>query len=69
MKYIVTMKEVHSQEIVVDAASPAEAKIEATFALGDLTLIDLARDGDGDYANGSSYEYLLDKDAWEVREA
>jgi len=63
MKYIVTMKEVHSQEIVVDAASPAEAKIEATFALGDLTLIDLARDGDG------AYEYLLDKDAWEVREA
>ena len=56
MKYIVTMKEVHSQEIVVEAASPAEAESKA-------------RGGDGDYANGSTYEYLLDKDAWEVREA
>ena len=55
-KYIVTMKEVHSQEIIVEAASPSEAESKA-------------RDGDGDYANGSTYEYLFDKDAWEVREA
>ena len=55
-KYIVTMKEVHSQEIIVEAASPAHAQSKA-------------RDGDGDYGNGSTYEYLLDEDAWEVREA
>ena len=56
MKYIVTMKEVHSQEIVVEAASPAEAESKAAI-------------GDGDYANGTAYEYVLDMDSWEVREA
>ena len=55
-KYIVTIKEVHAQEIIVEAASPAHAQSKA-------------RDGDGDYGNGSTYEYLLDEDAWEVREA
>ena len=28
-KYIVTMKEVHSQEIIVEAASPSEAESKA----------------------------------------
>lgn len=54
-RYVVTTREVHSQEIVVSAESETEALVKA-------------KDGDGDYGNGSTYEYLLDADSWEVRE-
>tara|TARA_Y100000593_G_scaffold35861_1_gene69997 strand:- start:13 stop:186 length:174 start_codon:yes stop_codon:yes gene_type:complete len=54
-RYIVTIKEVHAQEIVVSAVSEEQALAKA-------------QDGDGDYANGTSFEYSLDRDSWEVRE-
>ena len=54
-RYIVTIKEVHAQEIVVSAASEEQVLAKA-------------QDGDGDYANGTSFEYSLDRDSWEVRE-
>tara|TARA_R100000152_G_C6628511_1_gene76867 strand:- start:395 stop:568 length:174 start_codon:yes stop_codon:yes gene_type:complete len=54
-RYIVTIKEVHDQEIAVSAESEEQA-------------LDKAQGGNGDYVNGSLYQYSLDRDSWEVRE-
>ena len=54
-RYVVTTREVHSQEIIVSAVSDEQAMAKA-------------KDGDGDYVDGSTYEYLLDAESWEVRE-
>jgi hypothetical protein len=54
-RYIVTIKEVHEQDIFVSANTEEEAVIKA-------------RGGDGDYGNGTRFQYTIDEENWTVEE-
>lgn len=54
-KYIVTMKEVHNQEMLIEANSPEEALSKVS-------------EGEGTAQSEAYYSYTLDSDEFEVTE-
>lgn len=54
-EYIVTVKEVHKQQIKVFAKSPLDA-------------LDLVEEGEGEAFGDAVYDYTLDSDTWSVEE-
>jgi|TARA_R110000737_G_scaffold133914_1_gene165346 hypothetical protein len=56
MQYIVLVKEIHIQQVLVDAKDKEEA-------------IEKVVDGDGDYLSGTDSLETLDTEEWSVKEA
>lgn len=54
-RYIVTMNEVHMQQIAVSGTDEEDAMIKAV-------------EGDGDYIDGSEYLYTMDRETFTVKE-
>lgn len=55
MKYLVYVKEIHTQIVAIEATSEAEA-------------LEKVREGDGEYASSTVCEETLDTDEWTVEE-
>ena len=54
-RYTVTIKEVHEQDIFVSANTEEEA-------------VSKAREGVGDYVDGTRFQYTIDEENWTVEE-